>query len=202
MSDLINEVAATSTEAVPFVQYVPTKDPFDERFDPNVDTDVAIDEEKYLYKGSEWKRFAGKVVTTVSLASLRMEKAFDYMKNAINSRSLEDCNKVHEELGKILYPANRPIDFEFLKSNLIEAKTKPEILEVPAKFRLSETQIKMLQDYHLQTSKNASTIYDELGKLPNGKDVLPITTIDKWIKKVSNKATSKAKTADLIIPES
>lgn len=177
------EVAATSNQAA--IVFTNTKNPYDSRFNPSTDKEVVIDQDGNLYRQTEVQYFLGKSGTRlVNLASLKLDSAFDLMRTALNSRDLSDCKKLFKELGKIISPEDAPVDIENLKVELSAEKMKPEIEETPAKFRLFDNHIKALQKYHVQTGKSASTINEELGKLPNGKDVLPVTTILKWIKKV------------------
>lgn len=164
--------------------FATTKDPFDSRFNPLIDEKVVIDQDGFLFKQSEVQYFLGRTGTSlVELASLMLKSVFELMEKALNSKELSDCKIIYGELVRIIAPENAPVEIDSLRNELIEEKMKPEIESNPAKFRLSEKHIRGLQNYHKQTGKNASTIYDELGKLPNGKDVLPLTTISKWIKK-------------------
>lgn len=187
MTDLSNGAIAPTTIPVESGHFTPSKDL--ERFDPIADAKVVIDQEGFVYKTSELDHFLGKIgAHQVELASLKLKNALDLMQKALESKSLDDCQKVHTELGKILHPANKPVDFQAFRIELVQAKSKPEILETPAKFRLTEKQINMLKSYHSQSGKSASTIFEELGKLLNGKSVLPITTISKYIKATKNES--------------
>jgi hypothetical protein len=180
MNDLSNGAIVPMNLPAEAGQYLPINNPNDARFHTLHDRKVVIDQEGHLYKQTEVEHFLSKTGTRlVELASLKLNKALVLMAKALESRIIEDCEALYKELEITLHAGDELVSFDEFRSELIEAKTQPEILETPAKFRLTDKQIKILQDYQLQNGKIASKIFNELGKLPNGKSVLLITTISK-----------------------